>query len=357
MENYISKETPTWVINWVNKVFTLANTPNRIDDLFYDGAISVNYTLDGNVITMWYAPNLSIYVDYFQWEDEPTVSQVDTLWTIRSAILQNLWAKSTSSTFTETLLNAEINACILNILLWKVTNHTNGRRLRIWKLSFNESFANFWVQPWSTLTWEVSIWDTTIPCDTSWLYPSWYVQIWWDIIKYTWITSTTLTWVEWIKVNHNMWEKIVQLYKMPDNFDRSIRADHILKWDELRESEIMYSQYWDLKVCYNILYYETVRLVKVYGFSSTDMIRIKYSKKFYDLVNDNDYCPLPWHYWVTIVAKLVAWELWMTKMLPNAVQLMTIWFNNLRDMYDIYLSETTKPTVQIKRYWHSTIIR
>lgn len=67
---FISKEVPVGLVNGVNKVYTLANLVNVIDDVFVDGAIYLGVvTVAGDVITLADAPTASIFVDY--WTSPP----------------------------------------------------------------------------------------------------------------------------------------------------------------------------------------------------------------------------------------------------------------------------------------------
>lgn len=67
---YFSKEVPAGVVDGVNKVYTLANGVQQIDDVFVDGAIYLGViTVVGAVITLADAPTATIYVDY--WSSAP----------------------------------------------------------------------------------------------------------------------------------------------------------------------------------------------------------------------------------------------------------------------------------------------
>lgn len=68
--NLINDETPSGVINGVNKTFTTAFTIETIVSLFLDGSIYFNFTFDGTTITLNDAPTTSIVLDY----NTPTVS-------------------------------------------------------------------------------------------------------------------------------------------------------------------------------------------------------------------------------------------------------------------------------------------
>lgn len=62
---FIQKEVPTGLINGVNKVYTLANTPTQVADVYVDGAIYTTFTDASGTLTLVDAPTTTIYVDYW----------------------------------------------------------------------------------------------------------------------------------------------------------------------------------------------------------------------------------------------------------------------------------------------------
>lgn len=59
-------EIPSWAIDWVNTVFTTLYPIETLITLVYDWAISKSFTITwANEITLWYAPQSSIYLDYY----------------------------------------------------------------------------------------------------------------------------------------------------------------------------------------------------------------------------------------------------------------------------------------------------
>jgi len=66
------KEVPAWIIDWANKVFTVANTISVLDDVWVDWAIYTNVTVTPpSTLTLVDAPALSIFVDYY---DSPPIN-------------------------------------------------------------------------------------------------------------------------------------------------------------------------------------------------------------------------------------------------------------------------------------------
>lgn len=65
--------------NGSNKVFTLSNTPNAIEEVKVNNAITTAYTFSGNVVTFTTAPanTVAIVITYNYWMELPTVAGKD----------------------------------------------------------------------------------------------------------------------------------------------------------------------------------------------------------------------------------------------------------------------------------------
>lgn len=72
--SFYSKETPTGVVDGSNKTFVLAHTILQVDDCWIDGAVYLgSYTIVDKTITFADAPQVSIYVDYYDTLPVPPV--------------------------------------------------------------------------------------------------------------------------------------------------------------------------------------------------------------------------------------------------------------------------------------------
>jgi len=111
---FISKETPSGLINGVNTTFTLANTAYQIDDIWVDGAIYETYTLSGNTLTLSNAPTISILVDY--WTTIPSFSTGYTLSDLLSLLTEKLGTE-VATRFTEEKKIKSLNYARKRILL------------------------------------------------------------------------------------------------------------------------------------------------------------------------------------------------------------------------------------------------
>lgn len=355
----IRKEIPTGTIDWVNKVFVLANTPDFIDDIFFDGAIYTSFSLIWNILTLTDAPEYSLFVDYETWWSEPFTTTSITFWDIKSEVWRLLWQKSTSTTFSNEVVGDEINEIFEQIVKWRVTSKLDDRVYRAWKLWFIEQATSIRIKWGSALTAILNVWDTSLSCDTTNLLPSWYVEIWGEIVKYTWVTSTELTWISWNILEHNIGEAIVQLYELPTNLDKPEIVQKIIKWVQIRKSNIPLNNDDNYSIYYQLLRTWNTKLIKIVWLQNDDLVKITYTIRYSQLVNDSDVCILPDTYWKTVVAKIVAWGLWYDKWLMNAERILNSWYKNLMNMFQYFTNETNviKQNISAKAFWFTSIKR
>jgi hypothetical protein len=343
---YIVKEIPTWAINWVNKVFTLLNTPSQVDDVFVNGLVTTAYTLVWSVITFTTAPIYSVLVDYTTWTTTAIDYWQDTFIDIKNEIWDLLWTTSASTIFTSAKIWKKINAKIMEVSRWRITSLINPQTIyKSWKLDFLDEKIGFRIQGWWILTAILNIWDITGYLDTTNIYPAWYLQIGWDVVKYTWVTPTTITWVIWQTVEHLVADTCIQLYQMPTDFERVKIVNKVVNWYNF---EIPFDASESLTICYTIYKYWDTQLIKIKWLTVDDLINIEYTKRIYDLVNDADLCILPNYYWTKVIAPLVAWEYALQRWIPNYQWVLSSWYTGLQNMYQFYCNPTNDNRTVIK---------
>jgi len=94
---FINNEIPSWAINWVNKVFTLANPIYQMDDVFVDWAVYFAFTVtDTYEITLVDAPTVSIVVDYY---DTPPTNP--TSWKLLVSDMLTIFKRSKNSSLVD----------------------------------------------------------------------------------------------------------------------------------------------------------------------------------------------------------------------------------------------------------------
>lgn len=155
----IRKERPTGDIDGVNRVFTLANNVDFIDDIFFDGVVYTQFSIsNGNILTLTDAPELSLFVDY---QTDDSVTPVSTTCTTGDVIAEvyNLTGQTPSSTnFNRDRVLRKVNS--INERIWKgrVTSLLDNRRTyRAGDLWFTEAMTGYRIQNGSALTAELSV--------------------------------------------------------------------------------------------------------------------------------------------------------------------------------------------------------
>ena len=359
---FIHKEIPTGIINWTNKVFTLANTPN-LDydfDVWKDWLIETWFTIVWTTLTFSIAPIYSVFLDYATWTSTTIDYWQDEFLDIKTEVWDLIGTTSWSTTFTSAKIWKKINAKINEVIRWRITSLLNPQIIyRAWKLPFNEDKVWFRIKAWWILTTILNVWDVTGYLDTTNIYPAWYLQIGGDLVKYTWVTPTTITWVIWQTVEHLVSETCIQLYEMPVNFEKTIIVKWILEWESGRYKEIPFDSSESMWFCYNIYTYWDKKLIKVIWLTSDNLINIEYIKKVYDLVNDTDLCILPNYYWTKVIAPLVAWEYMLQKGFPTAQAVLLSWYTGLQNMFQFFTNPTnqTKTTLKATSYSFNSLRR
>lgn len=341
----IRKEVPIGVIDWVNKVFTLLNIPDFIDDLWIDWGIYINFTIDDKVITLQDAPVYNIAVDYKTWTDNTNTSTQITLWKIKSEIWRLLWQRGTSINFSPAIVTDEINNTLEDIWRWKVINKLSQKIIRAWKLWFQESYLNVKVQWTWIVTKEVNIWDTVIEANTVKLSESWSITLWWDVINYTWKTDTELVWVSWITTQHLEWDSVYQIYKLPADYDILLKVEEVINtttWVDYCEIDSEWYTSYSLVRQGSEIYLTTSWMTQ------DTSLKISYVKQLFDLVDDDDLCALPWRYWIKVLAYICAWNLAYDKALLNGERLLNQWYTKLSEMYGFFNNDVKQIVKRIR---------
>jgi len=352
----IRKETPTWTINWVNKVFTLLNTPDFIDDIFFDWAIYTTFTLVGNVITLVDAPTVSLFVDYESVASTVVVDSTVTFWDIKNKVWNLLGQKSTSTNFSDTIVWDEINHIARQVLKGRVKNFLNPSQIfRAGKLWFTEGKLNVRIQDGGKLNTELEVWDIVALMDTTNVLTSWYVEIWGDIISYSGKISTQLEWVLWQTVTHLVAERVNQLYEMPTAMDKPSEVFKIVDWK--RSPPIPLRNENNQSCYYEVLRSWTQILLKIVWLDQDDLVEVNYQSKFTDMWANTDVNPLPESYWISVLAYLVAGWLAFEKALPVSERILTRGYWNLQNMYQDYTNTTQviKQSIRPKHYKFRTL--
>lgn len=193
--NYIYNETPSWVVDWVNKTFTVLNDIEVIDEIQIGWADYDWFIFSWKVITLNDAPTIALWapsVSYFKY-DPTNVPLVDPQFTLNDLLddiyLNEIWQSRLSEQFPERLAIRHVQDIIR-----KANNMKVNSRLKVWEYSFNKAadkrvisysatevatdpFVNNYTP---SSTWMIMIGHSWI-CNYSWI----------DLVnnKFTWITN------------------------------------------------------------------------------------------------------------------------------------------------------------------------
>lgn len=347
-------EVPTWTVNWTNKVFTTINPIYQINQVIVDWSYYSDLTFNNKTLTLVDAPTVNISIDYYRID-----SQWATLQEIIEDVYFNLWESSNSTTYTLTRVKSKINQVIEDICKWEYNSLIDEQV--VYK-SNNLPFMN-WFTPITlvlntTLTADANVWDTVISCDTSNLPTSWTLYINWNIIEYTWTTWTTITWVSWILTKLLSWSIAKSLYKLPIDVEKSYRlfvmnSTSIWVW----QFEV---PYYDCRFSQLSMVWFTIRENWLYKYLDINYNPIVKDKLFWlyyttvsvNLINDYDKCSIPYNYSLSIIPKIVAWELlWETEEVNQAVNILKEWYSKLYLMYKNYNSKDKKLRNKVEWKW------
>ena len=346
----IFKEVPTWIIDWVNRNFTLLNEIESVDDVFMDWAIYVDFRIVWRTLIFSDAPILSVYVDYISkdWNDNFSVDNTITLWKIITEVYNLTWQTPNSTNFNRDRVVRMINSVSDRVWKWKVTNLLNPAQI------FRNSCMDFTIwRIWYKTIWKwtlskiLEIWDNEAFWDFSELYGAWFIKIWSDIVEYRKNWNDKITILDQINVKHFSWEKIKQLYKLPENF---------LSLKEISEIYLNKNYQLDLEK-YEFLMYKWkvfVDLSKVFVWTE---VELKYKRKYVNLVSDNDICIFPDNYWIDVIANLVAGELMYQRNMPNWQVLLADWYSYLQNMFQHFElnRKVEKNYIKPKKKWRILI--
>lgn len=204
MSNYEYNETPSWVVDWINKIFTTANNIERIEEFYIWGSSYRDLSFIWNVITLTDAPaiGMSVSVDYFKEDLTPTPTSSDvTLWEIIDDVYSKIWQNRTWN-------NVYKEAQIKNHIVREFERIKNKKLLpnKTRSYSFNTSV---WLTAKTYNSSYIEIWSNIKNIPSNW------VAILSNsvLVEYTSYTDWKLISVPWVE--YKPWSQVVVWYKIP----------------------------------------------------------------------------------------------------------------------------------------------
>ena len=339
---FISKETPSWVIDWINTTFTFLNDIDYITSLYVDWAIYIDFIRDGaNRVILTDAPTSTIFADYYTADTILPIETNTKLWDVKTKIWRLLWQRNTSTNFDSDTLNEEINDFMQGLWRGKVKNPITKQYLRTGSLYFQENYYSFRISKDWVTTAPVSVWDTAISMVADFMPQSGWVMLWGDYIQYTSRTATSIEGVSGITTSHNEWVVVKPMYALPENYDMLIEMDQV----DYQYSWVSYTPIdLDGRVSFDIVRVWSVPILEIKGLAYDTIIRTKYIVKYVDMTDDTEDFKLPDRYGTSAIATIIAWELAYDKMLPQAERLMNKGYEKLLEMIDFYTRKVKNKT-------------
>lgn len=263
---------------------------------------------------------------------------------IKQATYQKLWQPSDSTNYNTTLVGNKINSVVSRICRWTVVNLTNQQRYSAGDLSFlrrEKTFDALWSL---TMTDEYTVWGTIISIDAVDMPSTWKILVGTEIATYTGKTSTTLTGVSGLTLDHTTQEKVYLLYDMPSwislpfnifQIDKNGEKGQEVPYQDSRNQD-KYYRYFTIITTNNtnylhIKWYEEWRYMMVYYVDSTDMSA------------NGDTCIIPSPYDIDMLSCISAWELLReNEETDDATPKLIEWYSLLDEMYSFYANMTKK---------------
>lgn len=211
MSTFIFNETASWVVNWVNKTFTVINQIEAVDEVNVGWADYDDFSFTWNTIVLADAPTIALWsptVNYFKLD--PVVPIVvgsaitlddfldDVYWEIGQSRLSEQFPESRAITHTQDIVR-------------KMNNMKVNWSKKVSSFSFNKAPDKV-VVDYSATEIEVDAFVNNY-CPTSWMgliYTS-------EPFLYSWLNTTTnkFTWISWLQVVYKGWDKVSIWYVLP----------------------------------------------------------------------------------------------------------------------------------------------
>lgn len=355
---YISKEKPEWIIDWNNKTFVLKKDVYRIIDLWLDGVIYKSFSIDWRILTLLDAPRWSLFVNYYWVFVSRRVDTGVTFGRIKEEVWRLIWQKNTSKNFWDDYLSSKINTVAYDIWNWYVTNLLNPNDIiKSLDLYFQNDNYPFRINSGSILWENISLWTIEFKIWLNNMSERWWAILGSDVLEYSKNIDCNLKWVLGVNINHNAWERIEQLYEVPEDFSKLIGIKKIIKdstW--VKELEIPFDSW---KISFSIINESRTwkKLLKINSLNDGDEMKIVYVREYPRMFNDTDLSPFPWEYWLSVLAILTAWIIAQENAMPMANTLLSVAYPNLRTMYSYFSSQIKSNNQKImpKPYFFNTM--
>ena len=351
----------------MNTTFTLANEPQVMVSLWFDGAIYTDFTQVGTTVTLTDAPTTEIFVDYLTGLPYVVAGPSGNSFSeIIAETYRVLAQRTTSTTYPLDTVKGKINSTIRRVLSGEYTDITNPQRVyQAGDLRFLRQKHPLTRTQEKSVTTAASAGDTVIEFDTTGFPDTGHLIVNGNVVYYGAKTSTSVTGVDNLVVDIDEGDKIRQVYQIPEQADKSFRLFFYDK-QSYRETEIEYEdfKFQKTKVVYwTVIGDETtdMQFVDIRGeprfYNNSTLYWLYYYVKANELSADDDITAIPDQWGVDMIAPIVAGELlWNTEKADRGQLNLADAYAKLNDFYSHYTKQIKefRPKVRVKPYFNNS---
>jgi len=297
-----------------------------------------------------------------------------TLSTLRTQLYDLLREEENSSAYPYTMVNQMINSTELKICTWQIVNPLNQQVIKKGRLPFLDTDKFYTNVQSTTLASDCTIWDTTLTVSDTSNFPSTgTLFINWEIVAYTWTTSTTFTISTWVTFAHQSWVNVAYLYTLPTDFSTPIQSIYnysfkieAKQYDDIFEDLNSYKDntyIQDQRTYPNLAntnpFYTIINWTYYAPFNlnnNGDMIHLRYEKLPTVMSDASDTCTIDndiYALWTIpyLAASEVLYNRWEES---RAAELLNFWLWQLKSMYTFYNNKWYEKVswVQYKIWWN-----
>lgn len=281
-----------------------------------------------------------------------------TLSELRTIQYDLLREEENSAVYPYSLVDLNTNLAQQDICAGRVINPLTKEEARRWQLNFLNKVVYYRNTPPTSLSSDAVIGATTLTVASTDNFPtSWALYIAWDIITYTWTTSTEFTWCTNILYGFKSWMSVSEAFILPADYGSIINVTYNnkikLPWklydyifqdlNQYKGNPFMRNQALSFyETPYRIAPFYTIiqwQYIVIFNYNDLNwIVQVRYEalpvpmSAWTDItIIDNDL------YAKTTIPFLSVWTLLFFRWEEQrGSELMSFWIANLRKMYDWY---------------------
>lgn len=285
-----------------------------------------------------------------------------TLQNLRDVFYDLLREEEDVNAYPLTLVDLLLNAAQQKICFGVVVNPLTKEVVNKWQLPFLNSTQFYSNVGTTSLTADTTVWAATLTVDdTTNFSTTWTLYIAWDIITYTWKSSTTFTGCSWVSFAFESGQQISNLFTLPTDFASSINVTYnnrfklpqkleddifedlnSIKWSYQQKNNTgsLYELPYSVKPFYTIVDWDYLLLYNLDD--DWGIIKLRYEKKPTAFSASTDTATIDNDIFAqTTIPYLAVWEMLFNRWEENrAAQLINFAMWQIREMYTYYNTQS-----------------